>query len=499
MNYSYATQKNKKEHFIPTMEINKKLGTKKMYSFFLATVFIALEALVIALLYFYLYEYRIGQEFDRDIVFWDMASPRFVNYSIFFVISSIIYIYFMYRYKIFRFRSQSGLADEIFKVAKAYSVSLLITIGVSFLLKYTDLSRIVIASYWIAAIISSSIVRSIKRFIYIKLAKEGILSKNVVIVGAGKFGKSLMEELSTYKYLGYHIIGFVDDNEQDDFEQYKNLGPISKLNEILKNNLIEEIIITIPSERELVNKLITDLRKLDINIKIIPDLYNLVMSTVQIGNINSLPVVTLVKTPMRGLGLFAKRIMDIIAASILIIFISPIYVLTAIAIKLDSKGSIIYKQQRIGRNGKTFSMLKFRSMVSDADVLLKKLKNKNEIDGIAFKMKDDPRITKVGKFIRKYSIDELPQLFNVLIGNMSLVGPRPPLPHEVERYGDWEWRRLEVLPGITGLWQVSGRSDLSFQQWMSLDIYYIENWSIAFDIKILMKTIPVVLKGEGAY
>ncbi|MCR8635970.1 sugar transferase [Paenibacillus radicis (ex Xue et al. 2023)] len=499
MNYSYATQKNKKEHFIPTMEINKKLGTKKLYSTALASIFIALEAIVIAFVFFYLYEYRIGQEFDRDIVFWDMGSPRFVNYLIFFVISSTIYIFFVYRYKIFRFRSQSGLADELFKVAKAYSFSILITIGASFLLKYIDLSRIVIASYWITAIVSSVIVRSIKRLIYIRLAKEGTLSKNVVIVGAGKFGKSLMDELTHYKYLGYHIVGFVDDNEQDDFEHYKYLGPISKINEILKNNLVEEIIITIPSERELVNKLITDLRKLDINIKIIPDLYNLVMSTVQIGNINSLPVVTLVKTPMRGLGLAAKRCMDMIASSLLILFISPIYILTAIAIKLDSKGSIIYKQQRIGRNGKPFSMLKFRSMVSDADLLLKKLENKNEVDGIAFKMKDDPRITKIGKFIRKYSIDELPQLFNVLLGNMSLVGPRPPLPYEVERYSDWEWRRLEVLPGITGLWQVSGRSDLSFQQWMSLDIYYIENWSIAFDIKILLKTIPVVLKGEGAY
>lgn len=138
-------------------------------------------------------------------------------------------------------------------------------------------------------------------------------------------------------------------------------------------------------------------------------------------------------------------------------------------------------------------------MVTNADALLKQIQNQNEVDGIAFKMKEDPRITKVGRFIRKYSIDELPQLFNVLIGNMSLVGPRPPLPYEVERYGDWEWRRLEVLPGITGLWQVSGRSDLSFQQWMNLDIYYIENWSIAFDIKILLKTLPVVLKGEGAY
>lgn len=499
MNYSYATSKNNKEQLIPTIEINKQLEIKKNYSSLLATLFVLIEIFLISLIFFFLYEYRITQEFDKDLSLWNADSPRFINYVMFFIISSITYFIFMYRYQLFRFRSNSGLADELYKVIKAFSFSILITIGVSFILKYTDLSRIVIVSYWLLAIISSCLIRGLKRFIYIQLAQKGVVSKNVVIVGAGKVGKSLMDELINYRYLGYNIVGFVDDNEYKDIDNYRFLGPISKLNEVLKAQLVEEIIVTIPSEREIVNKIITDLRKLDIQIKIVPDLYNLVMSTVQIGNINTLPVVTLVKTPMRGIGLAIKRLIDIIASLILIFIISPIFIITAVAVKLDSKGSIIYKQQRIGKNGKQFNMLKFRSMVTDADALLKKLQTKNEMDGIAFKMKDDPRITNVGRFIRKYSIDELPQLFNVLKGDMSLVGPRPPLPNEVERYGDWEWRRLEVLPGITGLWQVSGRSDLSFQQWMNLDIYYIENWSIAFDIKILLKTIPVVIKGEGAY
>ncbi|WP_079913843.1 sugar transferase [Paenibacillus sp. 32352] len=499
MNYSYVTSKNNKEQLIPTIEINKKLEIKKNYSTFLATLFIVIEMFLISLVFFFLYEFRIAQEFDRDLSFWNMDSPRFINYVMFFIISSITYSIFMYRYRLFHFRSSSGLGDELYKVIKAFSFSILITIGVSFILKYTDFSRLVIVSYWLTAIISSCLVRSIKRIIYIQLAQKGVVSKNVVIVGAGKVGKSLMDELINYRYLGYNIVGFVDDNEYKDIDDYRFLGPISKLSEILKEHLVEEIIVTIPSEREIVNKIITDLRKLDIQIKIVPDLYNLVMSTVQIGNINTLPVVTLVKTPMRGVGLAVKRLIDIVASLLLILIISPIFIITAFAIKIDSRGSIIYKQQRIGKNGKQFNMLKFRSMVTDADAMLKKLQEKNEMDGIAFKMKDDPRITNVGRFIRKYSIDELPQLFNVLKGDMSLVGPRPPLPNEVERYGDWEWRRLEVLPGITGLWQVSGRSDLSFQQWMNLDVYYIENWSIAFDIKILLKTIPVVLKGEGAY
>ncbi|WP_261381369.1 sugar transferase [Paenibacillus cremeus] len=499
MNYNFASSKAKTNFFEPTLEINKKIGAKKYYTSLLAGSFILIEVLALAFIFFYLFEYRISQEFDLTFQLFNIHSPRFFSYSIFFLISILVYYMFVYRYRIYYFRSQSGLADELFKMIKAFSFAILIAIGISFTLKIVDYSRFVIVSYWIIGMTLCIIIRSIKRYCYIYLAKQAIVNKNVIIVGAGKFGKSLMDEISSYSYLGYNIVGFVDDSEQTAYKDFEYLGPISSLKGILNHTLVEELIITIPSERDLVNKLISDFRKIDINIKIIPDLYNLVMSTVQIGNINSLPVVTLVKTPMRGLGFLVKRAIDIIASAILIILLFPVFLLSSAAIKLDSSGNIIYKQKRIGKNGKPFPMYKFRSMVTNADKLLLELASKNEINGIAFKMKEDPRITKVGRFIRKYSIDELPQLFNVLKGDMSLVGPRPPLPHEVEYYGDWEWRRLEVTPGITGLWQVSGRSDLSFQQWMNLDIYYIENWSLPLDCKILLKTIPVVLKGEGAY
>lgn len=307
MEYPFATTKSKKSHYIPTIEMNRQLETKKNYSVALAILFFVIEASIICLIYFYLYEFRIEQEFDRNITIWNLQSPRFINYLAFFVISSLVYSVFVYRYKLYQFRSGSGLTEELYKVIKAYSFSMLITIGVSFLLKFTDFSRIVIVSYWILAIISTGVIRGLKRVTYIQLAQKGIVSKNVVIVGAGKFGKSLMEELSNYKYLGYRIVGFVDDNEQEDCDNQKYLGPISSLNQLINKHLVEEIIITIPSERDLVNKIITDLRKLDINIKIVPDFYNLVMSTVQIGNINALPVVTLVKTPMRGVGLALKE------------------------------------------------------------------------------------------------------------------------------------------------------------------------------------------------
>jgi exopolysaccharide biosynthesis polyprenyl glycosylphosphotransferase len=382
---------------------------------------------------------------------------------------------------------------------KSHTFAVFIAIGMSFVFKYTDFSRLVIISYWLLAMLASMLLRWGKRSIYYKLASRGIITKTVLIVGAGKVGKSLMDELQEYKWLGYTVAGFVDDVEQGNYGENIYLGNSGNIKKILLNHVVDEIIITIPSERELVNHIITDLRKLDVKIKIVPDMFNLVMSTVQIGNINALPVVTLIKTPMVGAALIIKKSFDLFTASVLLILILPVLALTAIAIKIESRGPIIYKQQRVGKNGKFFNMYKFRSMQENADELLSTLESKNEIYGLAFKMKNDPRVTKVGRFIRKFSIDELPQLFNVIKGDMSLVGPRPPLPYEVEKYGDWEWRRLEVLPGLTGLWQVSGRSLLSFQQWMSLDVYYIENWSMSLDLKILLKTIPVVLKGEGAY
>ncbi|UQZ83962.1 UDP-glucose:undecaprenyl-phosphate glucose-1-phosphate transferase [Paenibacillus konkukensis] len=497
MSYPFATKTS--NNMLPTLELNRKLENRKNMALIMAFCFMIIEIASFTTLYFILYEYRISQEFGESINLFTTNFPRFMNYIIFFAISSLLYLFFIFRYKIYHFRSNSGLADELFKMAKSYSFAVIITIGISFLMKYTDFSRLVVIAYWFSAIVLSAVLRILKRLLYFRLANNDLVCKNVIIVGAGKVGKSLMDELTHNKSFGYKVVGFVDDHDKDDFLDIQNLGQTSELNLLLQKYIVDEIIITIPSERELVNQIIKDFRKLDIKIKIIPDLFNLVMSTVQIGNINALPVVTLVKTPMRGLGLIAKRIFDILTASVLLLMISPVFLITSLAIKLDSEGSIFYKQTRLGKNGKQFGMLKFRSMITNAEAMLKSLENQNEMDNIVFKMKDDPRVTKVGRFIRKYSIDELPQLINVIKGDMSLVGPRPPLPKEVQCYGDWEWRRLEVLPGITGLWQVSGRSDLSFNQWMNLDVYYIENWSLGLDLKILIKTIPVVLKGEGAY
>jgi exopolysaccharide biosynthesis polyprenyl glycosylphosphotransferase len=194
-----------------------------------------------------------------------------------------------------------------------------------------------------------------------------------------------------------------------------------------------------------------------------------------------------------------KRLLDIGSTMFGIILLSPVFIVTAIAIKFDSKGSVFFAQERLGQKGKYFKMYKFRSMVVDAEQLLKQLESQNEVSGHMFKMKNDPRITKIGKLIRKTSIDELPQLFNVLKGDMSLVGPRPPLPREVSEYDKWQDLRLSVRPGITGLWQVSGRNDIGFEEMVSLDLKYIRERSLSYDIKIILKTVPVLLGDSKAF
>jgi exopolysaccharide biosynthesis polyprenyl glycosylphosphotransferase len=212
-----------------------------------------------------------------------------------------------------------------------------------------------------------------------------------------------------------------------------------------------------------------------------------------------LPLIHVTTPTLEGGQRVAKRLFDVLAATCLVILAGPMMIVIALLVRLDSRGSIIFRQERIGVDGTSFKMLKFRSMVSDAESRLEELKDKNEGEGLLFKMRDDPRITRVGRFLRKYSLDELPQLFNVLNGSMSLVGPRPPLPTEVAEYGHDLRRRLLVKPGLTGLWQVSGRSNLSWEDSVRLDLYYVENWSLAGDLIILLRTFRAVFSSHGAY
>lgn len=466
--------------------------------------FILLELITIIGSFIVLYAYRLSIEFRKPLVLdsadlWN--NPRTINYVLFLLIVIILWVVWSSHFKLFSsgWDISNGLIDESIRVLKAISYSVLLTVGIAFVFKLTDYSRLVVIGFWIISFAGTVGLRSLKRLITVFLIRQGILVKNVLIIGAGQVGKMVAAELSNKNGIGYNIIGYIDDEKSGTVDSYQVVGKIKDINRVVIHYPIDEIIITIPTEKHLINEVINKYRKFNFTIRIIPEMFNLVSKTIEVTQSNTFPFITLIKTPMRGSAFIIKRLIDFIFAFIALIVLSPVFLIVAVIIRLDSSGNVFYKQRRVGKNGDFFDMYKFRSMITSADEIQSKLLKKNEMHGPVFKMKDDPRVTRIGKFIRKYSIDELPQLINVLKGEMSLIGPRPPIPMEVDRYTDWDWRRLEVVPGITGLWQVSGRSNVAFEQWVNLDVYYIENWSLWLDCKILLKTIPVIMKGEGAY
>lgn len=470
----------------------------------LQLVFNALELTSLIFLFIFLYFYRLSAEFGYSL--WDRHGlgqelPRFNEYAIFFFLVLTLWLAWSYRFKlIFNTEDEpAGFFDELMKSVQAISYSVLLTIGIAFIFKLEDYSRFVVLAFLLLSILTLTVLRSIKYLITAQLKRKGVLYKHVVIIGTGKVSRLIAQELEAQKELGYHVLGFVSFGFIARQKEMKILGTIDQMTRILRKYPVDEVFITAQEDKQKINEFIHRFRKYNIKIRIVPEMFNMVSKTVQVTSINAIPYLTLVKTPMRGLALYLKKLFDKLLAAFGLLCLLPLFAVVGILIKLDSKGPIFYAQQRVGKDGRIFKMYKFRSMVQDAEELQRILEERNEVQGNAFKLKNDPRVTKVGRFIRKYSIDELPQLFNVLKGDMSLIGPRPPLPKEVDRYSDWEWRRLEVTPGITGMWQVSGRSELSFDQWVNLDIYYIENWSLFLDLKILLKTIPVVVKGEGAY
>jgi exopolysaccharide biosynthesis polyprenyl glycosylphosphotransferase len=335
------------------------------------------------------------------------------------------------------------------------------------------------------------------------MRRKGYGTRRILLVGAGEISRTIMRTLLAQPDLGYHVLGFLDDNPekgQRNLGPFPGLGPIDNLSQVLVENQVDEVIVTLPWQyhRRIIS-ILNQCNRMNVRARVVPDVLQLSFDKVDIEVLNGIPLISVKSPGMSSAQIAIKRAMDLTISLLGLIVALPIMGLLAIAIKLDSPGPVLFIQTRVGRNGRHFQAYKFRSMIPDAERLRPKLEQLNEVDGPIFKIKNDPRLTRVGRFLRRTSLDELPQIFNVIKGEMSLVGPRPALPEEVERYEPWHRKRLEALPGMTGLWQVSGRSNLSFDEMVMLDIYYVENWSPGMDIAILLRTIPKVIIGEGAY
>jgi len=391
-----------------------------------------------------------------------------------------------------------GLHEQRMTIQAALTSGLLLC-GTLYLSNGGAVSRVVV----LLLVVFSTTLLCVRRAVWRKMAYEryraGIETRNVLIVGAGRVGRALRNHLDSLQHLGFRFKGFVALTEREaELGDADVIGDVRNCVSLAKSLFVDEIFFSVPGDKKLVISMVEEARMAGIDVRVVPDLYDGLAWNAPVEYIGQFPTIPLHRKDFPIGEFLLKRTLDITISSLALVVAAPVMLATAVAIRMDSEGSIFYKAHRVGRKGRTFSCYKFRTMVADADDLKADLEHMNERDSVLFKIAKDPRITRVGGVLRKYSLDELPQFYNVLRGDMSLVGPRPPMADEVKQYDLSHLRRLNVLPGITGLWQVEARQDPSFDSYISLDTAYVENWSLWLDLKILARTVGVVLSGTGS-
>lgn len=394
---------------------------------------------------------------------------------------------------------------ELYEIVKASTLGTLILLLALFTLRKEIVTPDFIAMFWVLSTGLTVLSRAIMRYVLSLARKRGHNLRFVLIVGTNNRAIAFADRLNTKKHLGYRIIGFVDD-------QWKGLANIQKTGtsivsdlshfaDFIRINVVDEVMICLPlkSFYDQAYQIVAACEEQGVKVHFLPSLFDLKFARSKTERFDGDPMITFATNGMGGLPLVVKRLLDIALSAISILVLLPVFIAAALMIKLNSPGPVFFVQERIGLNKRRFRLYKFRTMVQDAERQIAALEAMNEVSGPVFKIKDDPRITAVGKFLRKTSIDELPQLFNVFKGDMSMVGPRPLPVRDYEGFDqDWHRRRFSVRPGITCLWQVMGRSGIQFDQWMELDMRYIDQWSLKLDLMILLRTIPAVLRTSGA-
>jgi exopolysaccharide biosynthesis polyprenyl glycosylphosphotransferase len=394
-----------------------------------------------------------------------------------------------------------GVMNILAAVLKGFALSTISVLAFAFALRDQTFSRAIVAGYLVLSFGGFFLIRLTARELMLISNRQGRGMINAVVVGTGPGAKTIGNALQFRPYLGYRLTGFVSvPDESNPDPDVPTLGTVDELPQLVDDQVVDAVFfgtsldVTARHERT-----IWKLEEVGKTVHLRGDAVGVMLSRTLVGEFEGVPLLTLSSTPADPVLLGVKRAIDVVASLAGIVVLSPVLAATAAAVKLTSPGPLLFAQERVGLHGRRFHMLKFRSMFQDAERRKQDLLAQNEMDGPVFKIKNDPRITPVGRWIRKFSVDELPQLFNVLRGEMSLVGPRPPLPNEVDEYQRWHRRRLSMKPGLTCLWQVSGRNDIDFEQWMRLDMEYIDNWSLFLDMKILFRTIPVVVFAKGAH
>lgn len=417
---------------------------------------------------------------------------------------TIMLIFMFIQNKVWVRRRGEFWIDEISRVGYATAAGIALMMAFTFFFRPLAFSRLLLIWALLFIVLFIACARLLRRFILQLLYRRGIAVDRALIIGSGEVGRGVIRTLLARRDLGYRAIGYLDDGTSEGnigSARIPHLGSWTDLQTILESDSnVHTVFVALPNyKHEQIDDLVRISQQHGVNTRVVPDLFQLSLNRVEFNNMAGIPMLSAREPRLISAGQTTKRLLDLLIVVILAIPVGIITVITAATVKLESPGPAFFMQERVGYQGKRFRMAKFRSMVVNAEDQKQALAAMNEADGPIFKIRDDPRLTRIGRIIRRFSLDELPQIYNVLIGDMSIVGPRPPLAEEVALYQPWHKERLEVKGGITGLWQVSGRSDLTFDEQCLLDIYYIENWSLALDLRIMLQTIPYVIAGRGAY
>lgn len=443
------------------------------------------------------YVWRLGPElnefqFTPIDAYWVVAGL--------FIPVTVLSFYVLGRYS---GRRSVSLLDELPRIAAGVVIGTAAVVFVFFVSRPLFFSRLMFMYLGAAGAVGTLVWLGLRLGLVQVVRRAGFDNQRIVVVGSGVVAKYLMQQLSASPASGNRVIGYLEESDDQGngsgFGRFQRLGDLNDLEVLIRTETIDVVYIALSATTQHnLEPLIERCRVHGVRFRVVPDLLEAQFGRMEIHPLAGIPLVTLSDNAIVGFKYVQKRALDIVVSLLGLIISAPLCLVIAIAIRVDSRGPVLFRQTRIGKDGAEFTLFKFRSMVVDAEALKRQMIAGGPHPAL-FKIRDDSRRTRVGRVLRRMSLDELPQLFNVLTGSMSLIGPRAQVSDEVAQYDEWARHRLRVHPGLTGLWQVSGRSDLPFEEMVMLDTYYVANWSLGLDLKILVKTIPAVLSGRGAF
>jgi len=433
-------------------------------------------------------------------VFVNPRLPNLREYSFIFSLWYVLLSFYFAKKGLYTTDRSLSFFKEAFRTFIAVLYIGVLVGATIFFAQYKFFSRQVFFVSFVLVCVFTVLWRLIKRIVVRRLIYKGFHNINVLMLGAGRNARMVLDEIKRNPWWGFRVVGFLDNDKEGYVDGLPIFGKFKDFIMYVKKFFVDEIIITKSIDKTVISEIIRCAKDLRIGVRIVPENFEESLEIVRVNYLGFIPLLTYKKRVPHSAEFAAKRFFDFIVSFLLLIFLSPVFLAVMLMIKLGSKGPVFFVQKRVRHKGRIFNLYKFCSMIDGADEIKPLLLKKNEVKGgIIFKMKVDPRVTKGGRFLRRYSLDELPQLINVLKGDMSLVGSRPPTPDEFKQYDYSYMERLAIRPGITGLAQVKGRSNLTFKKWVKWDLWYVNHWSFGLDLMIIRLTLPAVFNKKGAY